>query len=172
MEPKDSLRRSPAGAVFDAVLGAGMVAASAILAFLMLTVFLDVVLRNTGNDPLPWALEYVQYGLLFMTFLGTGYVLKKESHVCLDIVLSKLSHRHRHFIEIINSIVCAVISLLLAYFSLRLCVEQFKAHSYQPTPMETPDFIVFGVIPLGTFLLTIQFFRRAFNHFLLWKRSG
>jgi len=159
------------GAAFDQVLSAGIVAAGGILASLMIVVALDVVLRETGHDPLPWALEYVQYGLLFITFLGAAWVLKKEAHVCLDLLLLRLSSKSRHLLESFNSVLCTLISACLTYYSAMLCLEQFTSKSYQPTPMETPDFIVFGVIPLGSFLLTVQFIRRASKNFLLWKRS-
>jgi C4-dicarboxylate transporter DctQ subunit len=169
VESQKTTSRNLASTVFDRVLDGGLVAAGGILAFLMLTVFLDVILRDTGHAPLPWALEYVQYGLLFMTFLGAGWVLKKEAHVSLDLVLSKVSTKCSHLLQTINSIVCALICFILTYYGAALCHEQFISKSYQPTPMETPDFIVFGVIPLGTLLLTIQFIRRAYNNFLSWK---
>ena len=57
-------------------LSALMFIGAAILAFLMLAVCWDVVARTIVGKPLIWLLEFTEYGLLYMTFLCTAWVLK------------------------------------------------------------------------------------------------
>jgi TRAP-type C4-dicarboxylate transport system permease small subunit len=161
-----------ASAVFDFILGALVYVAAAILLFITLAVCWDVVARAAASRPLPWVLEFTEYGLLYMTFLCAAWVLRKEGHVTSDLLIGSLSKQKQIVMNTITSIMGALVCLVLTWFGTAVSLEKLQMGSYQPTPMEPPDFPIFIIIPIGSFLLFIQFMRRAWAHRTNWKELG
>ncbi len=158
---------SRAGAWFDRLIRALSVAASVILAFLILAVCWDVVARTLFGRPLAWVLEFTEYGLLYMTFLSTAWVLKKEGHVTSDLLLSTLGPGTQAGLNMATSLMGAAVCVLLAVFGALVSWEKLQSGAFQPTAIQPPDFPIFVVIPVGSLLLAIQFLRRARR----WARS-
>jgi TRAP-type C4-dicarboxylate transport system permease small subunit len=142
---------------------------AAILAFLMIAVCWDVLARAFAGRPLTWVLEFTEYGLLYMTFLCAAWVLKTEGHVTNDVLFSRLSPKSQSLLNLITSILGAMICLVLTWFGAGVTWEKLQSGAYQPTPIEPPDFPIFVIIPIGCFLLSIQFVRRACIHLGKWN---
>ncbi len=157
------------GRVFDYLLGFLVYLASAVLTFILLSVCWDVLARTIVGSPLPWVLEFTEYSLLYMTFLCSAWVLKNEGHVNSDLLLIALGKRKRAFLNGTTSIIGAGVCALIGYFGLTVTLEKLKNGSFQPTAMAPPDFPLYIIIPIGFFLLLIQFLRRAYRHFSEWK---
>ena len=160
-----------ASSAFDRILGVFMFLAAAILAFLMLAVCWDVIARTFAGKPLIWLLEFTEYGLLYITFLCTAWVLKNEGHVISDLLLVALSPKSQAFLNMATSILGAVICLFLTWFGAAVSWEKLQSGAYQPTPIEPPDFPIFVIIPIGSFLLFIQFLRRAYKNLGHWRAA-
>ena len=157
--------------IFDRIVNALFFVAGALIAFFMLAICWDVIARSLWGEPLKWVLEFSEYGLLFITFLGTAWVLRSEGHVSIDIVLGHLSSRKRLLLTAVISLVGAVICAFLVYWGGFVSIDCLQRELYQPTPMQIPDFPLFMIIPVGSFLLFIQFLRRAHDNFVNWKTA-
>ena len=157
--------------VFDYILGSLTYLAAAILTFIMLAVCWDVIARAVANAPLKWVLEFSEYSLLYITLLCTAWVLKNERHVIVDIGLNQLNPKTRALFNVATSILCAIICLFLTWYGWDVSWEHLQQGYYQPTVIQPPDFPIFIIIPIGSFLLTIQFLRRAYKHLGDWRVS-
>ena len=169
--PSQEKRLSKPSSVFDRILDTFMLLGAAILAFLMIAVCWDVIARTFAGRPLTWVLEFTEYGLLYMTFLCAAWVLKHEAHVTNDVFVTRLSPKNRASFTAVTSILGAVICLILTWFGGHVSWEKLQSGAYQPTPIEPPDFPIFVIIPIGSFLLALQFLRRAHKHLEKWKAA-
>ena len=158
-------------AVFDYIIGSLTYLAAAILTFIMLAVCWDVIARAVAGQPLKWALEFSEYSLLYITFLGTAWVLKNERHVIVDIGLNQLNPKPRALLNVATSVLGAVICLFLTWYGWDVSWEHLVQGFYQPTVIKPPDFPIFVIIPIGSFLLFIQFLRRAYKNVESWRAS-
>ena len=70
---------------FDWIIGFLAFLAATLIILVMLLVGMEIVLRY-GGSPMAWAFEVTEYCLLFITFLGTAWVLRNERHVTMDLV--------------------------------------------------------------------------------------
>ena len=168
---KQENTRSKLSRIFDRILSALMFLGAVILAFLMLAVCWDVVARTAAGAPLIWLLEFTEYGLLYITFLCTAWVLKNEAHVSSDLVLVTLDPKNQALINMITSIIGAGICVLLAWSGAVVSFEKLQSGAYQPTAIQPPDFPIFVIIPIGFFLLFIQFLRRAHGNLVRWREA-
>lgn len=157
--------------LFDHILDICFFLGAAILAFIMLAVCWDVIARAVANKPLSWVLEVTEYSLLYMCFLSTASVLKDEKHVISDLLVVRMSRKNRAFLDTITSVVGAAVCMILTWFGASVSLDKLLTGAYQPTAHQPPDFPLFVIIPLGCFLLTLQFLRRARRNFRIFKNG-
>jgi TRAP-type C4-dicarboxylate transport system permease small subunit len=136
----------------------------AILAFTMVVVAVDVVARFLLNNPIAWATETSEYALLFLTFFGASWVLRKEGHVRMDIVISSLREKPKAILNTITAAIGAFLWLIIAIFAAKAAWESFELGYVFYTPLRTPKYIVLGVIPVGSFWLFVRSLIIIFKH--------
>ena len=150
--------------IFDTTVRYFCYLAAATLVMIAIAISVDVILRYTINKPLMWVFEGTEYALLFITFLAATFVLQKEQHVKLDLVLNvmgtKLRARFSAFISFIMAVVCLVITWSSTQYLLYLYQNDVMIIKYYTIPQYT----IYFIIPVGFFLLFIQSLKRAYNY--------
>ena len=135
---------------------------------MMLAVCWEVFTRYFLGRGTIWVIEMSEYTMLYMTFLGTAWLLRNEGHVEMDIVMVLLSHRTQQILKGTTSTLSGLVCLLLAWSGAQVTWDHLQRGLHRPTLLEPPDFPLFVIIPIGFFLLFIQFMRRA-HGFLIDK---
>ena len=154
---------------FDRTIGLLALLGAIILVFTMLFVNYEVVARYWLNRPTPWMLEIVEYALLYLAFLGAAWVLKEEGHIKMDLVLNRLSPRVRVRLNIITSIIGAIICLVISWYGALSTWEHFQLGYIIASLLDPPKAPILAIIPIGSFLLFIQFVRRAYGFLGSWR---
>jgi len=149
--------------VLDAILSGLAGLSGALLVYVMLSVTLDVIMRYFLNKPQFWVGELAEYTLLYITFTGTAWVLKRDSHVKVDVLYALLKPKHINILELVSSIIGIFVCAVLTYYGTVVTWDHFQRGVYNPTLMEFPKGPLLMIIPIGTFLLMIQFIRKAFT---------
>ncbi len=157
--------------IFDRVIGILAALAAAVLLFIVLIISMEVALRYFWNLPIVWVVEITEYGLLFVTFLVAAWVLKREGHVKMDLVLNRLKPRIQALFNIITSIIGAIICLVIIWYSAQTTWIHFQEGSFLPSFLNIPDAYILFIIPIGYFLLFIQFLRRTYGYLGQWRAS-
>ena len=137
---------------------------AAVLVLVAIFISLDVILRNTLNQPLMWVFEGTEYALLFITFLSTAYVLKKEGHVKLDLVLNVMGTNFRTGFNALMSFVMAIVCLVITWSSTHYTIYLYQSDVMIIKYYTIPQFTIYFIIPLGFFLLFIQSLKRAYKY--------
>jgi TRAP-type transport system small permease protein len=116
---------------------------------------LDVVLRNVGLGTLPWILEVSEYVLPLATFLVAPWLLRRNEHVRLDILLS-VWPRLGHVTNVIGLAVCAVLVL----YGVRTILNSAQQGAMVLKSVVFPEWWLYLPVPLCFGLLAIEFVRR------------
>jgi TRAP-type C4-dicarboxylate transport system permease small subunit len=152
--------------IFDRTVDFLAILGVVLFVFIMLSVVYEIFMRYFLSRPSIWVIELTSDSLLFITFLGSAWVLRKEGHVSLDLVLNRLNPRAQNIINIITSILASIACLVIVLFSAKATWKTFQMGYKGATDLETPKWILLSVIPLGSFLLFIQFLRRAYRYYI------
>lgn len=145
--------------------------ASVLLIFLMLSISADVVMRYFLKSPMIWVLESSEFSLLFITFLGAAWLLKTDGHIKLEILLTRLTPRTQALLNAVTSILGAIACLATAWYSAQSTWGLFQISAVTVTNLRLPKGPIVAIIPIGSFLLFLQFLRRSFEHFKKWKNQ-
>ena len=105
-----------------------------------------------------------EFGILYLTFLSTAWLLKHERHVKVDIVTGALSPKVQAVLVVITSVagvgICLIFTIFGAYVTwdhwVRGMTDYAKLGGF-------PIAIPLAIIPLGSFMLSIQFVKRAYG---------
>ena len=155
--------------IFDHILSATAIMAGVLIIFLMMGTIAEVVMRYFFNRPISWMLEVLAYSLVWITFLGVAWLLKREGHVNMDIFLVRFKPRTRCLVNIITSVLGVLICAVLVWSTtenLRFYIEVGHLQQTERYFLTAPIFVI---IPAGSFLLFIQFLRRTYGYVESWR---
>ncbi|MBU2609080.1 MAG: TRAP transporter small permease [Chloroflexi bacterium] len=157
------------GASFDRLLTFFSVVGMLLIAGMMLAVVAKVAMRYFFNSPIVWVIDITEYAMLFITFLGTAWLLKREGHVIMDLLLDRLNHKNRHLAIAITSVVAATTCFIITWYGVVVGFDWYNINYFYQGALDIPAFYLEAVIPVGMLLVAIQFLRRAYNNWKLMK---
>ena len=145
--------------------------ASVILIFIWWSVLAEIVMRYFLNRPLIWVVEITEMLLVYIAFLTAAWLLKREGHVTIEIVLEQLKPSSRALINTITSVLCAILCLFVMWYSVETTWDLFQRGTASFTMIMLPKWITLVIVPVGFFLLFIQFLIRAYGYLDRWRAS-
>lgn len=151
-------------AIFECTLNVLSVAAGVLVTFLMVGVSVDVFMRYFLNRPIFWMIEITQYAMVFILFLGAAWLLRQDGHVVMDVLTTRLGQKSRNLANVITSILGAIVCLIITWYGVKVNWDYIQIDYIYSATLEIPAFLLQAVVPLGTFLLFIQFLRRAYGY--------
>lgn len=152
------------GRVFDRVLDGGAALAAVLLLTVMLATSVKVVFRYGLQQGLVGVDQLSGTMLLYITFFGAAWVLRREEHVNIDLLIGGLGRGARRHLDIVSSVIGAAVCLLLAFYGAQEALSSWERGIRIASELEIPRVINLGVIPIGCLFLGLQFLRRAWLH--------
>ena len=149
---------------FDGIIVSLAVLAAAMCVLLMLGVSTNVVLRYFFDKPILGMETVCEFFLLWLTFLGTAWVLKRGKHVRIDLAVNRLTPKAQTVLNIILSIIGAVIFLFIVWYGAIACWDYIQRGVWLPMILRPLKGIAWAIIPIGSFVLAVQFLRNAYGY--------
>ncbi len=151
------------GRVFSKILGAAAILSASCILFMALSICCEVVARYFFHRPLTWTVEISEYLQVYVAFFGAAWVLRKKGHVTLDIAVNRLGPTGKKLCRILTDILGIVVAATLCVFSAIVAREQFLLGIPVIKSLEVPKWLVIAPIPLGMFLVAVEFLVRLLN---------
>jgi TRAP-type C4-dicarboxylate transport system permease small subunit len=149
------------GACFDKVNDLLALLAGIGIVILTVLVTAEVVMRYFFNQPIQGSSEGEQVLMILICFLGGTWILKRDEHIVLDVVLSRLSPRQQALANVVTSVVGAVTCLFTGWFGVVVAVDYTRRHITTPGMLDIPQGPILMIIAIGFLFLFVQFLRRT-----------
>ena len=124
-----------------------------LLAAMSILIFTNVSLRYLTNASIIWADEVARYMMIWMTFLGSGLVLRTGGHVA-------ITNLHDMSAPIIQRLLRLIVTLLLLAFFVMFIwkgMEYALLMQRQLTPATRISFTwIYAAMPVGFLLMAIH----------------
>ena len=151
--------------VFDKLIEVMAAIAGGILVFIATAVCYTIVMRFFFTQTTIWIMQTTEYALLWIVFLGTTWLLKEGGHITTDIIYTHLNNKTKQYLDCIMFVIGGLACVIMLYFGTTYIYE-CVAHSVTDVRAVTvPKWTIFIIIPIGSLLLTMQFFRMAWGKF-------
>src|SRR3990170_3390950 len=132
---------------YRAVLHFLAVVAAVVLGLIAILVTLDVLMRNVGLGTLPWIAEVSEYSLPLATFFIAPWLLHRNEHVRLDVLLTLLPRRIASGMERAADLVGFVVSLVFVVFGVRLIADSAGIGARVVKTLSFPEGWLFLPVP-------------------------
>jgi C4-dicarboxylate transporter, DctQ subunit len=140
--------------------------AALLMAAMMITITLDVVLRNLGYQSSAHFFTFTEYALLIVPCLGAPWLAREKGHIYVEILLMSMPARVRKAMTLAIGVVCIAVCLTVAWFGFQVTLNDYLQNEKDVRSMDFPRWMVVGFIPLSFFMMAIEFAR------FLWRREN
>jgi C4-dicarboxylate transporter DctQ subunit len=128
---------------------------SAAILFSALLVLLNVVLRLTGNGSI-WSEELIRYLLIWVTFIGLSFCVRKNDHMLIDFLPGLLKGNFKKSLLLLNHSIGLLFALVFSWFSLEFINFSMNTNQLSPA-LNVPMYIIYIVIPISGLLMAIRY---------------
>lgn len=132
------------------------------LVAVVILIFMQVVLRYVFNYSLAWAEELSRYILLYQIWVGTAYCVKKDAHIRMNIIQSKLSPKNQIKMEIFVTVLWMIFTLFLTLKSGQLTSMLYANKQISPA-MQIPMAIAYASVPIGCGLMVFRLCQKLYK---------
>jgi TRAP-type C4-dicarboxylate transport system permease small subunit len=152
--------------LFDKLIDVMAALAGVILVFITAAVCYTIGMRFIFTKTTIWIMQTTEYALLWIVFLGTTWLLREKGHITTDIIYVHLNEKAKHTLDgimfVVGGLTCTAM-VLLGVIHVCQCIAGGVTDVRAIT---VPKTAVFIIIPIGSILLTVQFFRMAWSRFI------
>ncbi len=148
---------------FDHLIGIMAFIAGIFIFIMMIIECFEIVSRYFFKRPTVWSVEFCEYLLFLLAFLGTTWVLRERAHISVTILVERLRPRSKTYCHVFSSLMGILISLVIIWFSLKTSVESYVTGVKIVKTYALPKWIFLSFISLGYTLLLIEFIRQFFE---------
>jgi len=146
--------------ILDKILAILAVLSGLLLLFITFAIFYTIFARFLDIPGPVWAVQFTEYALLWMTLLGTAWVLKKQRHVSVDLLTSRLSARTKVYFNLGHSVMGVVVSGILCWYGTVVTWGQYQRGVVDIQVVDMPKYLILIIIPIGFLFLVGQFLRK------------
>jgi len=114
-------------------------------------------LRYGFNAPLMGMIQISEIGLLYITFLGTAWALRRDHHVRIELIYQFLPAAWRTRMDVLGSLFGLTISIVLFAFGAMATWSHYLRGSFKPTLLEIHNWVILIVIPIGALPLALRY---------------
>ncbi len=148
---------------FDKLLDVMAALAGVILIFICGAVCYTIGMRFLFNMTTIWITQTTEYGLLWIVFLATAWLLREGGHITTDIIYSSLSDKAKRGIDIVMFFCAAIACAVCTWYSIAYTYDCIVNNVTDVRAVTVPKADIFAIIPIGFFLLFIQFLRMVWG---------
>lgn len=135
------------------------------------SVLYEIVARYFFNSPTIWAVDLTEYSLVYITFLGTPWVLRDHAHTRVELVVERLRPRVRLGLGIAVSLVAATGAVVMAWEGAWETWESYLGGHAELKAWRVYRWPLILPICVGSTMLVIEFLRQAWHNFRLLRRG-
>lgn len=141
--------------------------AGVMLVWLMISVIMSVVMRNSGLQPFAWLFTSSEYAILYMTMLGAPWLVREKGHVHIELVTAALPTGIRRIVSRLVAALCLLVSLILAWKGAELFLGNITRNDLDVRAYYFPKWILTIAFPVSFGLMAIEFSRFVFGDDLM-----
>jgi TRAP-type C4-dicarboxylate transport system permease small subunit len=110
-----------------------VVIATTLMLVVFIVVMLQIISRLTPGNAISWTVEMGEILLAGVIWMGVGLGVLNNSHVRLDLLLTKLPFKAKKVFYIIGNMLFVLFLLILAYYTIELLTFYINSNTRTPS---------------------------------------
>ena len=146
--------------ILDRICSALAVVSALLLLFITFSIGYSIFARILKIPSPFWIVQFNEYSLLWLTFLGTAWVLSVDKHVSINIIVERLGVKSQKFVRLLNSLLGMALCAVLCGYGIFTTRETFIRGVIDVQAVDIPKALVLVIIPLGFLFTFLKFIHR------------
>jgi C4-dicarboxylate transporter DctQ subunit len=113
---------------------------------------------------LTWSQELCIYMFIWMAKFGAAYGVRIGIHVGVDVLIKRLNDSWRKWVILFGLMGGALFTAIVGTMGAKFVFELMNTDQVSPD-LEIPSWIVYGCIPLGSYLMCFRFLQVSWTYF-------
>ena len=143
-----------------------MASAAGYIGFIMLAIVYMTVFRTAGWDYNQFVFTLIEYGFIYILFLGSPWLVRTRGHVYIEMLTAAVPERRRKVLSRGIAALCALICLVWLWYTLRIFIEHFEdpiAFDELRAERGMRLWTTSIAYPVGFFAMAVEFLRYVFG---------
>lgn len=125
------------------------------LAFTVVLIFIQVVMRYVFNQSLSWSEELARYIFIWQCWLGVSFAFRFDAHISVDLVPDRMKPKNAKILRIIANVITFLFSAFLVYEGFKL-VGAMVTRGTVSSGMRIPLWIVYLSLPFSSLMVCLR----------------
>jgi len=134
----------------------------AAMILMSIVVFIQVVFRFIIKSSLPWSEELSRYLLVWVTFLGGAYGVRKGAHIGIEAFSLLLPKKAQKLLSIFVMILCVALCFAIFVHGISIVNTQLEKGQLSPA-MRIPIGYMYAAIPVGMVVFIIRYIQEIIS---------
>ena len=147
----------PALRGWDGLLAVLRWTSMAVLAFMMLTICYDAIMRYLFAAPTSWSLEINSFLLVYLAVVGAGEAQRHDAHIRITFFIDKLPGRVKALIALLTGFIGMTFCTILVWRGGLMALQSFEYGERVSSAFGTPLVYPYALLPIGFGALAVQF---------------
>ena len=126
-----------------------------LLIIMSTVIFLQIVMRYIFNNSLTWSEEFAVFTMMWMTWVGSSYGVKKNIHLRVTVFVDMLPERYRTAAYIFIDVVWMLFSITMIVMGIRMVKMSFIGHRVSPA-LDIPMYLIYCSVVVGCVLMSLS----------------
>jgi C4-dicarboxylate transporter, DctQ subunit len=148
---------------FDRLTDGMAALAGVILLFITAAVCYTIGMRYLFTQTTIWVMQTTEYALLWIVFLATTWLLRQGGHITTDLIYTHLQEKTKYKLDVIMFVIGGLACAVMVFFGINYTHRCIVKTINDVRAVTVPKWTIFVIIPIGSLLLTVQFFRMAWS---------
>jgi C4-dicarboxylate transporter, DctQ subunit len=146
--------------ILDRICSILAIVSALLLLFITFSIGYSIFARLLRISSPFWIVQFNEYSLLWMTFLGTAWVLSVDKHVSINIIVQRLGVKSRKLLGLFNNLLGMALCGVLCWYGFFTTRESFVRGVIDVQSIDIPKAFVLVIIPLGFLFTFLKFVHR------------
>lgn len=133
--------------------------AGLLMAIMMVSIVIDVVLRNLGSQSSSHIFTFNEYFLFLIPLLGAPLLVRDKGHIYVEALLMQFPDNMRRWIIRLILVACVMTCLILAWYAGGIAYSDYVRNEIDIRSLDMPRWTLTIFMPLSFAMMAIEFGR-------------
>jgi len=134
-------------------------AAAVLMVAVMITICLDVLIRNLDRQPSAHFFTFSEYALLLIPCLGAPWLVREKGHVYVELLLMALGRPARKWAIRLIGVISIAICFTMAWYGFEVTMLDWVQNNKDVRSFDAPRWAIVMWIPVSFLFMGLEFVR-------------
>lgn len=157
--------------IFDRIAQALQLSGQFVLAFMVLTICYDAIMRYVFTAPTSWSLEINTFLIIYVAAITAADVQRTDSHIRITFFADKMKKGRQRALRLLIGLVGVAFCGIMTWRGSLMAYQAWDFGERVSSSFGTPMVLPYALLPLGFGMLGIQFLFNALDA-AFWPDRG